>query len=60
MGVGTLNFFWNTGVTSEDISNLNTYHYKVCDDPQTFSKNYQFTTKLWETQRKLMEALRPL
>jgi len=44
----------------QDVSNLNTYYYKVFDDLQIFSKKYQFTTKIWETQKKIMDALRPL
>jgi len=44
----------------QDVSNLNTYYYKVFDDLQIFSKKYQFTTKIWESQKIIMEALRPL
>ena len=44
----------------QDVSNLNKYHHKVFDDIQTFSKDYQFTTKIWELQKKLMQAVQPL
>ena len=44
----------------QDVSNLNKYHHKVFDDLQTFSKDYQFTTKIWELQKKLMQAVQPL
>ena len=44
----------------QDVSNLNAYHHKVFDDLQTFSKDYQFTTKIWELQKKLMQAVQPL
>ena len=43
----------------QDVSNLNTYYYKVFDDLQIFSKKYQFTTMIWKSQKIMMEALRP-
>ena len=33
-------------------SNLNNYMHKVFDDLQEFSKNYPFTTKMWELAKK--------
>jgi len=44
----------------QDVSNLNIYYHKVFDDLQTFSKKYQFTTKIWELRKKLMQAVQPL
>ena len=41
----------------QDVSNLNKYHHKVFDDIETFSKDYPFTTVMWELQKKLMKAV---
>jgi hypothetical protein len=41
----------------QDVSNLNKYHHKVFDDLQVFSKNYQFTTKMWELEKKMMKMV---
>ena len=39
----------------QDVSNLNKYQHKVFDDLQTFSKDYPFTTVMWELQKKMMK-----
>ena len=41
----------------QDVSNLNKYHHKVFDDLQNFSKDYSFTTVIWELQKKMMKAV---
>ena len=41
----------------QDVSNLNKYHHKVFDDIETFSKDYPFTTVMWELQKKMMKAV---
>ena len=41
----------------QDVSNLNKYHHKVFDDLQTFSKDYQFTSEMWELEKKMMKTV---
>ena len=48
-----MNYDWQ----KQNISNLNNYMHKVFDDLQDFSKNYPFTTKMWELEKKMMKAI---
>lgn len=41
----------------QDVSNLNKYHHEVFNYLENFSKNYQFTTKMWELEKKMMETV---
>ena len=47
------NYEWQ----KQDVSNLNKYTHKVFDDLQVFSKNYSFTTKMWELKKKTMRII---
>ena len=41
----------------QDVSNLNKYHHKVFNNLENFSKDYQFTTKMWELEKKMMKGV---
>ena len=41
----------------QDVSNLNKYHHKVFNYLENFSKDYQFTTEMWELQKKMMQTV---
>lgn len=41
----------------QDVSNLNKYHHKVFNNLENFSKDYQFTTKMWELEKKMMKVV---
>ena len=44
----------------QDVSNLNKYHHKVFNYLENFSKDYQFTTEMWELQKKMMQSTKKL
>ena len=41
----------------QDVSNLNKYHHKVFNYLENFSKDYQFTTEMWELEKKMMKMV---
>ena len=47
------NYEWQ----KQDVSKLNKYTHKVFDDLQVFSKNYSYTTKMWELKKKTMRMI---
>ena len=41
----------------QDVSKLNKYHHKVFSYLENFSKDYQFTTGMWELEKKMMKMV---